>query len=120
MLYNTFVSFGPVVKWYNAAFALQRRESDSRQVHKIFDISMKPILVTCYVNPDLDGVSGSVAYAEFLQKMGKIAVVGIFGEPHEEAKYILNRFAISYPQELPDAHGLVNTLCFSQKIDLSY
>lgn len=25
---------GPVVKWYNAAFALQRREFDSRQVHK--------------------------------------------------------------------------------------
>lgn len=65
---------------------------------------MKPILVTCYVNPDLDGVSGSVAYAEFLQKIGKIAVAGIFGEPHEEAKYILNRFAIPYPQVLLDTH----------------
>ena len=30
---------------------------------------MKPILVTCYVNPDLDGVAGAVAYAEFLQKI---------------------------------------------------
>ena len=26
---------GPVVKWYNAAFALQRREFDSRRVHQI-------------------------------------------------------------------------------------
>lgn len=66
---------------------------------------MKPVLVTCYVNPDLDGVSGSVAYAEFLQKTGKNVVASIFGEPHEEAKYILNRFDIPYPQELPDAHG---------------
>ena len=26
---------GPVVKWYNAAFALQRREFDSRRVHNL-------------------------------------------------------------------------------------
>lgn len=65
---------------------------------------MKPALVTCYVDPDLDGVSGSFAYAEFLQKTGKSAVAGIFGKPHEEAKYILNRFDIPYPQEFPDAH----------------
>ena len=63
---------------------------------------MKPILVTCYVNPDLDGVSGSFAYAEFLQKTGKNAVAGTFGEPHEEAKYILDRFSIQYPQVLLD------------------
>jgi manganese-dependent inorganic pyrophosphatase len=65
---------------------------------------MKPVLVTCYVDPDLDGVSGSVAYAEFLQKTGKTVAAGIFGEPHEEAKYILNRFDIPYPQVLSDAH----------------
>lgn len=64
---------------------------------------MKPILVTCYVNPDLDGVAGAIAYAEFLQKIGKDAVAGIFGEPHEEAKYILDRFHIKYPEVLPDS-----------------
>lgn len=64
----------------------------------------KPILVTCYVNPDLDGVAGSIAYAEFLQKTGKNAGAGIFGEPHEEAKYILHRFDIPYPQVFSDAH----------------
>lgn len=26
---------GPVVKWYNATFALWRRESDSPQVHRV-------------------------------------------------------------------------------------
>lgn len=65
---------------------------------------MKPALVTCYVRTRLDGVSGSFVYVEFLQKTGKSAVAGIFGKPHEEAKYILNRFDIPYPQEFPDAH----------------
>jgi len=61
---------------------------------------MKPILVTCYLNPDLDGVSASFAYAEFLQKTNKNAVAGIFGEPHEEAKYILDCFSIECPKVL--------------------
>lgn len=64
---------------------------------------MKPILVTCYVNPDLDGLAGAVAYSEFLQKTGKSAVSGIIGEPHDEAKYILDRFGIAYPAMIPDA-----------------
>lgn len=66
---------------------------------------MKPILVTCYVSPDLDGVSGSVAYAEFLQKTGRVAIAGIFDEPDEEAKYILNRFDIPYLKVFSDAEG---------------
>ena len=63
---------------------------------------MKPILVTSYVNPDLDGVASAVAYGEFLQKTGKNAVVGIIGEPHDEAKYILDRFGFAYPKMIPD------------------
>jgi len=59
---------------------------------------MKPILITGYVNPDLDAVAGAIAYCEFLNKTDKNAVVGILGEPHEEAKYILDRFNIEYPQ----------------------
>ena len=58
---------------------------------------MQPILVTSYINPDLDGVAGAIAYGEFLQKTGKNAVVGIIGEPHDEAKYILDRFGFEYP-----------------------
>jgi manganese-dependent inorganic pyrophosphatase len=60
-------------------------------------------LVTCYVNPDLDGVAGAMAYAEFLNKRGVDAVVGIIGEPHDEVKYILDRFNISYPKAIPNA-----------------
>ena len=40
-MYNGWVKQGPVVKWYYIAFALRRRESDSRQVHKIIDIRNK-------------------------------------------------------------------------------
>ena len=64
---------------------------------------MKPTLVTCYVNPDLDGVAGAIAYGEFLQKTGKNAVVGIIGEPHDEAKYILDRFGFEYPPIIENA-----------------
>lgn len=64
---------------------------------------MKPILITCYVNPDLDGVAGAVAYCEFLQKTGRNAEVRIIGEPHDEAKYILNRYNFSYPESIANA-----------------
>jgi manganese-dependent inorganic pyrophosphatase len=64
---------------------------------------MKPTLVTCYVNPDLDGVAGAMAYAEYLQKTGQDVVAGIIGEPHDEAKYILDRFGIPYPRMILNA-----------------
>lgn len=64
---------------------------------------MKPILITCYVNPDLDGVAGIIAYGEFLQKTGKNIAVRIIGEPHDEAKYILDRFGFTYPEMIPNA-----------------
>ncbi len=64
---------------------------------------MKPILITSYVNPDIDGVAGAVAYCEFLNKVGKSAVVSIIGEPHDEAKYILDRFNIKYPALIDNA-----------------
>lgn len=64
---------------------------------------MKSILVTCYVNPDLDGVASAIAYGEFLQKIGKNAVVGIIGEPHDEVKYIFDRFGFEYPKKISNA-----------------
>ncbi len=67
---------------------------------------MKPILVTCYVNPDLDGVAGAVAYAEFLQKINTNAVVGIIGELHTEAKYVLDRFGLRYPPIIANTDDL--------------
>ena len=64
---------------------------------------MKPILVTCYVNPDLDGVAGVIGYDEFLSKTGKNVVVGIIGQPHDEVKYLLDRFNIPYPSSIANA-----------------
>jgi len=64
---------------------------------------MKPILITCYVNPDIDGIAGIVAYREFLEKMGKNIVAGIIGKPHDEAMYILDRFGISCPEIILNA-----------------
>lgn len=52
------------------------------------------ILVTSYQNPDLDGTACAFAYAEFLQKAGKKAMAGIFGEPHREAQFVIKRFKI--------------------------
>ncbi len=66
---------------------------------------MNPLLVTSYVNPDLDGTACAIAYAEFLKKNGQEAIAGVIGEPHVEAKYLLNRLGMPIPQELKDASG---------------
>ncbi len=63
----------------------------------------KPILVTCYVGPDLDGYAGTFAYAEFLNKQGVKAVAGIVGEAHAEAKYVCNRFKITPSLTIADS-----------------
>lgn len=53
------------------------------------------ILITSYQNPDLDGTACAFAYAEYLQKNGKKALAGIFGEPHREAQFVIKCFKIS-------------------------
>ncbi|QQG52611.1 MAG: DHH family phosphoesterase [Candidatus Falkowbacteria bacterium] len=63
----------------------------------------KTILVTCYVNPDLDGYAGTFAYAEFLNRRDRKAVAGIVGEPHAEAKYVLDKFKINPSPILSDS-----------------
>lgn len=66
---------------------------------------MKPILITSYVNPDLDGVAGIIGYAEFLVKTGKNVTTGILGEPLDEAKYVLDRFNIPYPPTMQNTNA---------------
>ncbi len=61
---------------------------------------MKPIFITCYVNPDLDGFACVVAYTEFLNKNGILATPAIFGNPQEEAVYIMKRFNFKYPDPI--------------------
>lgn len=40
--------FGPVVKWYYAAFALLRQEFDSPRVHRIEFIAIVQLIANCY------------------------------------------------------------------------
>lgn len=61
---------------------------------------MKAILITGYVSPDIDAVAGMIAYSEYLNKIGENTTVGIIDAPHDEAKYILDRFNISYPKQI--------------------
>jgi len=64
---------------------------------------MQPILVTSYINPDLDGVASVIAYAEFLQKTDKKNVAGIIGNIQDEVKYVLDRFGFSCPESIANA-----------------
>lgn len=66
---------------------------------------MKPILVTSYITPDLDGTASAIAYAEFLNKNGTEAVAGIMGGFHSEAAFVLERSGAPRPLPLTDAHG---------------
>lgn len=70
----------------------------------------EPLLVTCYVDPDLDGVAGSVAYAEFLCADGQNAIAGIIGTPHIEARYVLERFDIPVPKAIPNADSFESVI----------
>lgn len=58
------------------------------------------ILVTTYINPDLDGFSAAIAYAEFLNKTGKPAQTGFFGEYQPEVKFTAQKFGIGLPASL--------------------
>lgn len=52
------------------------------------------ILVTDYMRNDLDGVACVYAYSEFLKKKGVDAVGGIFGKPHAESRFVMDKFGI--------------------------
>jgi manganese-dependent inorganic pyrophosphatase len=67
-------------------------------------VSKQPTLVTCYVNPDLDGVAGIVAYAEFLKQKGGAVVPAIIGVPHEEAQWVFRHFDIALPMTIENAN----------------
>jgi manganese-dependent inorganic pyrophosphatase len=71
---------------------------------------MNPILVTCYVNPDLDGFAGVFAYAEFLNKKGINAQAGIIGEPHDEIKYVLDRFNLPGLKTIANADNFTDVI----------
>jgi len=66
----------------------------------------KKILVTTYPNPDIDGVACACSYAEFLNKKGCNAIAGIFGVPHREAQFVLDKFKIkiNHLKSLPEGY----------------
>jgi manganese-dependent inorganic pyrophosphatase len=66
---------------------------------------MKRVLITSYVNPDLDGVASAVAYAEFLKNPNHDVLAGVIGKPHTEADYMLKRFGVAEPVRLQNADG---------------
>jgi len=55
---------------------------------------MSHSLVTPYSNPDLDGVASAFAYAELLNKRGQDANAGVFGTPHREAQFVLDKIGL--------------------------
>lgn len=65
------------------------------------------LLVTPYKNPDLDGTACAFGYAEFLRKNGKNVVAAIFGKPHREAQFVLDKFNIP---SLENAEKVVNNV----------
>ena len=57
---------------------------------------MSKILITPKINPDLDGVACAYAYAKLLNSSndGHVYIAGIFGSPHSEAQFLINKFQI--------------------------
>lgn len=60
---------------------------------------MAKVVVTSYVQPDLDGYACAVAYTEFLNKTGKPAALRIFGIPHIEARHLLEKFGFRFEED---------------------
>jgi len=58
---------------------------------------MSKILITPKINPDLDGVACAYAYAKLLNASNdnNEYVAGIFGTPHSEAQFLINKFKIN-------------------------
>jgi len=68
---------------------------------------MKPLIVTSYPNPDLDGTACAIAYAELLTAQGRPATPYLSGPPHLEAQYLLDTYNIPFPAQPVDLSGEV-------------
>lgn|SRR3989338_8469878 len=52
------------------------------------------ILVTDYLRNDIDGVACIYAYSEFLNKKGIDAAGTIFGKPHSESQFVIDKLKL--------------------------
>ena len=77
---------------------------------------MKPLLITSYVNPDLDGVACMIAYQELLRDTGEPVEITIFGEPQDEARWALGYFRIEAPPRLENARAYDRVLRIARTI----
>ncbi len=68
------------------------------------------ILVTSYVNPDLDGFACAFAYSEFLNLSGQPAALGINGALHEETKFLLRQYNIPFQPSDVDPTGFAKIM----------
>lgn len=76
------------------------------------------LIVTSYKNPDLDGVACMFAYTEFLCKQGANAIPVIAGEPHIEAKFVLDKFNISNFTNIENISEDINEVILIDTSDL--
>jgi inorganic pyrophosphatase/exopolyphosphatase len=58
---------------------------------------MTKVLVTAKLNPDLDGTSCSLAYADLLRQLGDDAEGWVTGQPQPETKYFIAKYNIKIP-----------------------
>lgn len=65
-------------------------------------MATKTILVTSYINPDLDGVASALAYAELLKKKGQAAEAVLFGKPQPEVDFFTKKYDYHFPIESGD------------------
>ncbi len=70
---------------------------------------MKPMLVTSFENPDIDGTACMIAYSELLNATGKQTSYKIFGIPHTEAQFVLDflRFGPKNANDISDFNQLI-------------
>jgi len=76
---------------------------------------MNEILITGYTDPDLDCVACALAYEEFLNSQGIEAKAVVFGKPHREAQFVLDKLGL----EVATGEDLINEGCEVILVDAS-
>jgi manganese-dependent inorganic pyrophosphatase len=79
---------------------------------------MEKTITTSYVDPDLDGVACAIAYAEFLNTVGKPAAACIMGHPTAEAEFALDKLNVYRPTNCTafEPHEIVVILDASEPV----
>lgn len=72
---------------------------------------MANILITAKISPDIDGVACVLAYTNLLSSINSDKSAkyfsGIFGEPHPEARFILNKLNLNPTEPIVDFENII-------------